>query len=102
MAFEGKLAWQQRGIGMQSTTTLKRHAQLVDQMASSLGVDLEQKIMEGHLTMEALSDVVLACTGCSNPEACGHWLEENKVATATPDYCRNSNVFDLLIAGKHA
>lgn len=87
---------------MQSTSTLKRHAQLVDRMANTLGVDLEQKIMEGQMTFDTLGDVVLACTGCANPEACDHWLARNKAASATPDYCRNSDVFSLLKAGKHA
>jgi hypothetical protein len=87
---------------MQSTSTLKRHAQLVDRMANTLGVDLEQKIMEGQMTFDALGDVVLACTGCANPETCEQWLARNKAATATPDYCRNGDVFSLLKAGKHA
>ena len=87
---------------MQSTSTLKRHAQLVDRMANSLGVDLEQKIMEGQMTFDTLGDVVLACTGCVNPETCEKWLQQNKTATATPDFCRNTDVFSLLMAGKHA
>jgi hypothetical protein len=71
-------------------------------MANTLGVDLEQKIMEGQMTFDALGDVVLACTGCANPETCEQWLARNKAATATPDYCRNGDVFSLLKAGKHA
>jgi hypothetical protein len=100
LLFRGKLGMQQGENGMQSTSTLKRHAELVDQMANSLGVDLEQKIMEGQMTFDALGDAVLACTGCVNPEACSHWLVENKQAEATPDYCRNADMFTLLIAGK--
>jgi hypothetical protein len=87
---------------MQSTSTLKRHAQLVDRMANTLGVDLEQKIMEGQMTFEGLGDVVLACTGCANPDACEQWLARTTSAETTPDYCRNSDVFSLLMAGKHA
>lgn len=85
---------------MQSIRTLKRHAQLVDQMASRMGVDFEQKIMEGQMAVETLGDIVLACTGCSNPEACEVWLAKNSAATATPECCRNSDVFALLKAGK--
>jgi hypothetical protein len=85
---------------MQNTSILKRHADLVDQMANSLGIDLEQKMMEGQMTFDALGDAVLACTGCANPEACLHWLAENKHAEATPNYCRNTDMFTLLIAGK--
>ncbi|WP_297771454.1 DUF6455 family protein [uncultured Roseovarius sp.] len=71
-------------------------------MANRLGVDLEQKIMEGHMTFDALDDVVLACTGCANPGECERWLGENKSAEATPEYCRNSDVFARLKTGRHA
>lgn len=87
---------------MHSTLTLKRHAELVDRMANTLGVDLEQKIMEGQMTFDALGDMVLACTGCANPEACQHWLAKTEAATAAPDYCRNSEVFAPLLTGNRA
>ncbi len=87
---------------MQSNMTLKRHADLVDRMANSLGLDLEQKVMEARLAVDALGDMVLACTGCANPDACEHWLAQqpNQVAEAAPDYCRNGGIFALLKDGK--
>lgn len=87
---------------MQSTLTLKRHAALVDRMANSLGVDLEQKIIEGKMPVEALGDMILACTGCANPETCVRWLEQDRPeqAEAAPDYCRNRDAFARLRAGK--
>lgn len=87
---------------MQSTLTLKRHAALVDRMATSLGVDLEQKIIEGQMPFEALGEMVLACTGCANPDTCEHWLDETRseTAEAAPDYCRNGGLFALLRDGK--
>ncbi|PIV78551.1 MAG: hypothetical protein COW54_08845 [Rhodobacteraceae bacterium CG17_big_fil_post_rev_8_21_14_2_50_63_15] len=87
---------------MQSTMTLKRHAELVDRMASSLGVDLEQKIMEAQMQFAALGDMVLACTGCANPEVCEHWLAQHRseAAETAPDYCRNADIFARLKAGK--
>lgn len=87
---------------MQSTLTLKRHAALVDRMANSLGVDLEQKIIEGQMQFDALGDMILACTGCANPDTCDHWLEQNRnvVVEAAPEYCRNGGLFALLKDGK--
>jgi len=88
---------------MQSTSTLKRHADLVDRMANTLGVDLEEKMMAGQMRPGVLSDAVLACTGCANPEACGHWLAaQGAVVEQGPDYCRNGDLFTLLKAGKQA
>jgi uncharacterized protein DUF6455 len=82
---------------MQNRSVLKRHAALVDQMANTLGVDLEEVTMRGDLQIEDISDAVLSCTACSNPEACKGWLEEHKKGAAhSPDYCRNSEMFERL------
>lgn len=88
---------------MQSTGTLKRHADLVDRMADRVGLDLEQTVMEGRMRPDDISDAVLACTGCANPTACGHWLDEPAADTnTTPDYCRNAGLFARLKDGHHA
>ncbi len=86
---------------MPASTTLKRHAALVDRMATTLGVDLEQKIMEGKLDFDGLSDAVLACSGCSNPDECEKWLDaQAETGGAAPEVCRNSDLFERLKAGK--
>lgn len=88
---------------MTSTQNLKKHAALVDRMASALGIDLEQKALEGQIDFEQISDAVMACSGCSNPEECSHWLDtQNGQAKTTPDICRNAEIFARLKAGKHA
>jgi hypothetical protein len=88
---------------MTSTTTLKKHAALVDRMANALGIDLEQKAMEGQIDFDQISDAVMACSGCSNPEDCTHWLDAQQGQTdTTPDICRNAELFARLKAGKHA
>ena len=88
---------------MINRTTLKKHADLMDRMAGSVGVDLEEAMLEGRLSMDQLTDAVFACTGCSNPEACGHWLttQEGR-ADATPDYCRNADMMRRLADGLRA
>lgn len=83
---------------MQNSLTLKRHADLVDRMATAQGVDLEHTMMAGHLTPGALGDAILACTGCAAPDACEHWLTAHEDGEATPDYCRNSALLRDLTA----
>ncbi|SMX46946.1 DUF6455 family protein [Maliponia aquimaris] len=83
---------------MQSDSTLKRHARLVDEMAKARGVDLEEAIFRGKVTMFDLEDSVLRCTGCSDPAGCEHWLAAQQGAQAeeTPGYCRNASLFRML------
>ncbi len=78
---------------MQHSLTLKRHANLVDRMATTQGVDLEATMMTGHLTPGALDDAILACTGCAAPEACEHWLDTHEDGDTAPNYCRNAGLF---------
>lgn len=85
---------------MHRETTLKRHAALVDNMARARGVDLEEQMLRGKLTISELEDAVLRCTACTSPEACEHWLaEQSKTAAETPEYCLNANVFRALDEG---
>lgn len=88
---------------MSNNLTMKRHATLVDQMAGTLGLDLEEKVLEGNLDPSSLTDAVLRCTGCSDPEGCGHWLNAHQgvQVESAPVMCRNSDIFGLLKAGKH-
>lgn len=81
---------------MQSTATLKHHADLMDRMAGTQGVDLEERMMAGVLRPEQVSDAVLACTGCASADACGQWLARTERAEATPNYCRNADLFAQL------
>ena len=88
---------------MRDSTTLRRHADLVDRMATALGLDLEQKVMEGKVLSETIGDAVLRCAGCTGPENCEHWLAvQHGTADAPPGMCRNTDLFDLLKAGKRA
>lgn len=81
-----------------SQNILKRHAALVDRMATTLGVDLEEATMRGDLPMDALADVVLRCTGCSDPNGCDHWLDDHAQTGAAhaPSFCRNSTLLEGL------
>jgi len=75
----------------------------VDRMSNTVGVDLEQAMMEGRMTVDQLGDAVLSCTGCSQPDTCARWLaQQSATADAAPDYCRNRDMFRRLNDGKHA
>ena len=78
----------------------KRHAALVDRMATAQGLDLEEQMMRGRLGFMQLEDAVLNCTGCSSPCACERWLEEQPAAVdEPPTYCRNRTLFATLRDG---
>ncbi|MFY0623996.1 MAG: hypothetical protein JXQ89_20120 [Pelagimonas sp.] len=80
---------------MLSSTTLKRHAGLVDDMATAQGLDLEEQMLRGNVDMGALEDAVLRCTSCDRPTACAAWLEKNaRGASTPPGYCRNQSFFN--------
>lgn len=76
---------------------LKRHADLLDRTATRLGLDLEELSLSGAISIDEISDAVLRCVGCTNPEDCAHWLErdEGKVV-APPVYCRNGELMARL------
>ena len=78
-------------------TRLKRHAGLVDRMATARGIDLEEAAMRAHLAPSDLSDMVLRCAGCANVDGCEKWLASQVGAVSdTPSYCRNADQFSEL------
>ncbi|MFN3209428.1 MAG: DUF6455 family protein [Roseovarius sp.] len=86
---------------MPRTRTMRQHTELVDMMARTLGIDLEEEVYSGQLDPEALCDAVLRCTGCSNPDGCEAWMAaQGTVADAAPAMCRNGEVFATLKAGR--
>ncbi|MEP2782357.1 MAG: DUF6455 family protein [Pseudoruegeria sp.] len=77
--------------------TFRRHAALVDHMAETLGVDLEEQVFRGNIGINDIGDAVLNCTGCTQADDCDHWLAKQKgVSERTPAYCRNSEMFVAL------
>lgn len=80
--------------------TINRHSALMNRMAETLGVDLTAAIAEGRLPAEGWREAVVRCTGCSDPEACQHWLSQHAADEQAPDgapgYCRNRDLLDSL------
>ena len=76
---------------------LKLHANLVDNMASARGIDLEEVALRGDLSPSDISDLVLRCSGCTQTSTCQKWLSEQVgTVSAAPHYCRNGHSFDDL------
>ena len=74
-----------------------RHAELVDRMADTLGVDLTEAVQRGDLPPDDLRRSVFNCLGCKEVGACEHWLEENSAGSdVTPGYCRNDAMLRML------
>lgn len=74
---------------MTDTVDFRRHAILVDSMAGALGIDLEEAALRGDLDLDEISEAVLRCVGCTNPDHCSHVLTDKPRLTETPGYCRN-------------
>ncbi len=85
---------------MANNANYRRHTELVDRMANTLGLDLEEEVMKGTLDLDSLADAVMHCTGCSNPDGCEHWMDaQDGRADQTPDICRNADLFKALKDG---
>ena len=74
-----------------------KHAELVNRMADTLGVDLAEEMLRGNLPPQDLRATVLNCMGCREAGACETWLAAHpEGADATPGYCRNKERLEAL------
>ena len=81
---------------MHSPKTLKHHATLMDRMADTVGVDLEEAVLSGEARFDDIADAVLACANCADPGHCASWLETAQQGDQPPGYCRNLALFNKL------
>jgi hypothetical protein len=82
---------------MRWTDRFDRHAELVDRMAGTLGLDLTEEMLRGTLPPMDLRATVVACMGCKEAGACARWLDENAAgAEAAPSFCVNRERFQRL------
>lgn len=86
---------------------LKLHAALFDQMACTVGLDLEEEAVAGRLQFDEIAEAVLRCSRCGNVGACHKWLaaasEQAQTSEQiqsseqmTPDFCRNRDLLGYL------
>ena len=80
---------------MQSTSTLRRHARLFTDMAEAQGVDLEEAVLRARILPDDISEGVLRCTGCANPDACEAALAQGG-PDGVPDFCQNAALLTAL------
>ena len=86
---------------MTTTTRYAKHAELVDRMAGLHGIDLEELVLRGQMAPGALSDAVLRCSGCKNPEGCSAWMGTQVAPIENgPTICRNNELFSQLKSGR--
>lgn len=81
---------------MPNQEALKHHARLVDEMATKLGVDLQQSAIDGDVSVDEISEAVLRCLGCANPMHCEGFLSQHAEVDRTPEYCRNQELLKKL------
>jgi len=81
---------------MQGHKALEEHEALVNRMAGTLGVDLDEAELRGAVTPEFRDDMTLSCTACTDVGGCEQWLSEQASADAAPSYCRNRDILAAL------
>ena len=80
---------------MQDTNKIKHHAQLLDQTAERLGVDLQEAAIRGDMHFGEIADALMRCMQCSNPKDCASRLAKDDTGAKVPlQYCENA---DMLI-----
>jgi hypothetical protein len=78
-------------------TRFDTHADLVNRMSGTLGVDLAEEMLRGRMPPEDLRTTVLTCMGCSAPGACARWLDAHASGSdVAPSYCRNKDRLEGL------
>ncbi|WP_298852401.1 DUF6455 family protein [uncultured Ruegeria sp.] len=82
---------------MPTQETLRLHAGLVDDMARMLDIDLEEAAIDGSVSVDQISDAVLRCSDCPNPDHCKYLLNTAVSAQRTPEYCRNQELLHKLM-----
>ncbi len=73
------------------------HANLVDRMAETLGLDLRREVERAQITYQQVEGAVTRCMDCPDPEGCELWLEGRaNGATHAPGICRNKALLENL------
>ena len=70
---------------------ISEHAELVQRMSETLGVDLSEEMQRGNITPETLRETVLRCASCIEVGECQNFLADNHDTGAdkAPVFCRN-------------
>lgn len=86
---------------MPGNKTFETHEALMDEMARTLGADLDEAELRGALPPEERAGLLLSCTGCSDPGGCREWLSAHGHADEAPEFCRNGDHLQALVRRLH-
>jgi len=81
---------------MSDRELLRHHAGLVDQLATRLGVDLQEAAIAGAVAIDGIADAGLRCTNCPNPAHCETLLGQEATINQAPEFCRNRDLLHRL------
>lgn len=77
--------------------TLTTHADLMHQMAHTVGADLGDALLRGDLSGQELRSAVVRCANCGAAQECPGWLEAHQTgASDVPDFCENKPMMERL------
>ncbi|KPN64106.1 hypothetical protein XMM379_001031 [Aliiroseovarius sp. xm-m-379] len=73
------------------------HADLVERMAATQGLNLTEELEAGRISFTGLDDAVHRCMQCSDPEGCQLWLDNHEGGShSSPEICQNRGLFKRL------
>ncbi|MDR9483864.1 MULTISPECIES: DUF6455 family protein [Sediminimonas] len=81
---------------MKLFATLSRRADVMGQMARSLGVDFGERIAHDSESASEYRAAVFRCASCTHEVECLSWMNGHKDAKEAPKYCKNKDLLDRL------
>lgn len=81
-------------MGMIRQFVTTEESGLVDAMIRKLGLGETMRRLPDRRAV--LARAVQRCAGCSQPDACRHFLAETEPADEAPSYCTNHDLFERL------
>lgn len=77
-------------------TPMNGQATLINAMISKLGLSRQMHQLPGNRAV--MQWAAQRCLDCSNSGACQEWLASADMPGSAPDYCRNHDLFERVIA----
>lgn len=71
-------------------------AEVMGQMAQTLGVDFGGRIACDHSAAAQYRGAVMRCASCTHEAECLSWMNGQKNAKEAPKYCKNKDLLDSL------
>lgn len=75
---------------------LDGRADLMGQMAETVGVDFAEAIIKDPEMARTYRQAVRRCAHCKHDGECKSWMKEHAHAEETPEYCLNKDILEHL------